>query len=56
MKVEEHIKALKLRKQGLTYAEIGKVLCVSKSTLSVWLKGAACSFNEKSAKRQMLTL
>ena len=34
----DHEKALALRKQGMSYSQIRKLLKVSKSTLSLWLK------------------
>ena len=33
-----HQKALTLRKQGMSYGQIKKILKISKSTLSDWLK------------------
>ena len=38
MKLEEQIKAIKLRKKGLPYSDILKRVGVSKSTLSLWLR------------------
>jgi predicted transcriptional regulator len=38
MRLEKQ-KATELRKKGLSYAQIGKILNVSKSTLSYWLSG-----------------
>ncbi|PIS15238.1 hypothetical protein COT63_01025 [Candidatus Shapirobacteria bacterium CG09_land_8_20_14_0_10_38_17] len=38
-KLKEHQKAIKLRKQGKSYSQIKKELNVSKSTLSLWLRG-----------------
>lgn len=38
MKAEEHKKAIELRKQGLTYPEIGEILGVGRGTLSFWLR------------------
>jgi len=37
-RLEEHERALSLRKQGMSYSQIKKILKLSKSTLSVWLK------------------
>jgi transcriptional regulator with XRE-family HTH domain len=38
MKYKEKIKAIKLRKRGLSYKAILKKVSVSKSTLSIWLR------------------
>ncbi|MBN2097926.1 MAG: hypothetical protein JW714_05600 [Candidatus Omnitrophica bacterium] len=38
MKIIERQKAIKLRRQGSTYAEIRKLLKVSKGSLSLWLR------------------
>lgn len=38
MKLKEKIKAIQLRKQGKSYGEILKQVCVSRSTLSLWLR------------------
>lgn len=35
----DHEKALALRKEGMSYSQIKKLLKVSKSTLSLWLRG-----------------
>ena len=37
-KVSEKKKAIELRKQGLSYSEIRKIVTVAKSTLSLWLR------------------
>jgi len=37
-KILEHKKALKLRQQGKSYSQIKKILGLSKSTLSLWLR------------------
>jgi DNA-binding transcriptional MerR regulator len=37
-RLEEREKALSLRKQGMSYSQIKKILKLSKSTLSIWLK------------------
>lgn len=37
-KFREHQLALKLRNQGKSYSQIKKEICVSKSTLSLWLR------------------
>jgi len=50
MKFSDKFKAIKLREKGLSYAEIRKVIPVSKSTLSIWLK------NIKLSKQQKLRL
>jgi len=39
MKLEEKIKAIKLRKKGKSYGEILEKMKVSKGTLSLWLRG-----------------
>lgn len=41
------IKAVELRKMGMSYGEIAKELCISKSTLSYWLKGVALTEEQK---------
>ena len=38
MKLNERLKAIKLRKKGKSYKEIRKKISVSKSTLSIWLR------------------
>lgn len=38
MKLEEKMKAIQMRKKGITYSVIRKELNVSKSTLSLWLR------------------
>lgn len=38
MKLEEKFKAIELRKQGNSYSDILKVVNVSKSTISLWLR------------------
>lgn len=37
-RLREHEKALVLRRQGMSYSQIKKILKVSKSTLSIWLR------------------
>jgi len=37
-RLEDHEKALVLRKEGTSYSQIKKILSVSKSTLSLWLR------------------
>lgn len=37
-KIEEKQRAIELRRDGLSYNEILKLIPVAKSTLSVWLK------------------
>lgn len=39
--------AIRLRREGLSYREILKTVAVSKSTLSLWLKNAALTADEK---------
>ncbi|MEI8103695.1 MAG: hypothetical protein WCG84_02190 [Candidatus Moraniibacteriota bacterium] len=51
-KSEEKIKAISLRKEGLSYVEILKRVPVSKSTLSVWLRDIGLAKQQK----QRLTL
>jgi transcriptional regulator with XRE-family HTH domain len=56
----EKTKAIKLRKQGLSYSEIIKKIDVSRSTLSLWLRdislsnNARLSLEEKIANAQRL--
>ncbi|MDP3962316.1 MAG: hypothetical protein Q8Q03_00395 [bacterium] len=40
-------KAIKLRKEGLTYSEILKQIFVAKSTLSLWLRSVSLAFPQK---------
>ena len=47
-RIKDHIKALELRKKGLTYSEIKSELGVSKSVLSYWLSGLELSSLEMS--------
>jgi len=54
MKNTEHKKAIELRKQGLTYSEINKLLGVSKGSLSQWLKTTAYMPREDVLKRRRL--
>jgi transcriptional regulator with XRE-family HTH domain len=51
MKYMEKVKALKLRKNGLSYKEILKKINVSKSTLSTWLREIELT---KEQKNQLL--
>lgn len=44
--------AIRLRKKGLSYGEIGKKLLISKSTLSLWLKNIAL---EPEARKRLYT-
>jgi hypothetical protein len=46
--------ATKLRRQGLSYAEIIKEVKVAKSTLSLWLKDTPLTFNEKAVLKNRL--
>lgn len=54
MKPMEHKRALELRRQGLTYKEIGQQLGVSKSTLNNWLKAVPYKPSNESLKRGRL--
>lgn len=47
LKLEEKEKAIKLRKQGLSYSEILKKISVAKSTLSLWLRSVGLSQKQK---------
>ena len=47
LKIEEKIKALELRRKGLTYKEILKQVPVAKSTLSLWLREVGLSKTQK---------
>lgn len=47
MKLSEKIKALKLRKKGISYSEIMKSVSVSKSTLSFWLRDITLNRKQK---------
>lgn len=47
MKIEERMRAVALRKRGLSYGEIFKELGVPKSTLSAWLKGVPLSARDR---------
>ena len=47
VKVVEKQKAVELRREGATYSEILKEICVSKSTLSLWLKEVGLSVPQK---------
>jgi len=44
MKYKAKIKAIELRKRGLSYKAILKSVKVSKSTLSTWLRGLEAGF------------
>jgi len=46
-KTKEKVQAIQLRKQGKTYNEILKVVDVSKSTLSLWLRDVGLSKPQK---------
>jgi transcriptional regulator with XRE-family HTH domain len=46
-KLKEKEKAIKLRKQGLSYSEILKQVSVSKSTLSLWLRSVGLTERQK---------
>lgn len=47
MRVEEKIKAIKLRKEGKTYSEILAEIPIAKSTLSDWLKSVQLAVPQK---------
>ncbi|MDD2758576.1 MAG: hypothetical protein PHD72_04415 [Patescibacteria group bacterium] len=47
MKIAEKIIAIKLRGQGRSYSEILKIIKVSKSTLSLWLKNVKLSLAQQ---------
>ncbi len=47
MKFSEKIKAVALRRSGATYSEIRKKVSVSRSTLSLWLRGVNLSESQK---------
>ncbi|MFC1699766.1 helix-turn-helix domain-containing protein [Candidatus Omnitrophota bacterium] len=51
MKLYEREKAIKLRKQGLTYSEIGQRLKVSKGSLSLWLRKISYVPTEQTLQR-----
>lgn len=46
-KLQEKEKAIKLRKQGLSYGEILKEVPVTKASLSLWLKGISLTKEQK---------
>ena len=46
-KTKEKLKAIKLRKQGLSYGEILKQISVAKSTLSLWLRSVGLAKRQK---------
>lgn len=46
-KIKEKEKAIKLRKEGLSYREILKEIPVAKSTLSLWLRSVGLSERQK---------
>ena len=45
-KIKEREKAIRLRRQGLSYSQIRSQISVSKSTLSLWLDGMPLSHNQ----------
>jgi len=47
MKLEEKNKAIELRKSGKSYSDILKVVSVSKSTLSLWLRDVELTTQQK---------
>jgi len=52
MKIIEREKAIKLRRNGLTYKEIGERLSVSKGSLSLWLHNVPYVPTEESFQRR----
>ena len=54
MKIIERQKAVKLRRKGLIYKEIGERLFVSKSSLSLWLRNIPYIPTEKSRQRRKI--
>ena len=54
MKIIERQKAVKLRKKGWTYAEIGKCLGVSRGALSLWLRNIPYVPSEATRRRRQL--
>jgi len=54
MKIFEREKAIGLRKKGLTYGEIGKLLHVSIGTLSLWLRDIPYLPSKDSQQRRRL--
>jgi len=57
MKTLERQKATRLRERGLTYYEIGQLLAVSKSSLSLWLRNVPYEItNETRHKRKIASI
>lgn len=58
MKIKEKEQAILLRKQGKTYDEIRKIISVSKSTLSLWLRsvGLAKKQKQRVTEKRLLAL
>lgn len=54
MKIIERQKAIELRKKGLTYADIGKQLNVSKGSLSLWLQKVPYILTEETKQRRKI--
>ena len=54
MKLDEREKAIKLRKRGLTYADIRQRLKVSKSSLSLWLRKVPYVPTEKTLQKRRI--
>lgn len=50
------VKAIKLRKQGLSYSEISEIIPVSKSTLSLWLRFVKLSPDKKRRLKKRIGL
>src|SRR3989344_1524983 len=53
-KKNEKIRAVELRKQGLSYSEILKAVNVSKSTLSLWLRNTTLDENTRFILKEKL--
>jgi transcriptional regulator with XRE-family HTH domain len=56
MKILERQEAIKLRRKGLTYKEIGERLSVSKGSLSLWLRDVSHTPSEKSMQRRTASI
>jgi transcriptional regulator with XRE-family HTH domain len=55
MKIVEREKALELRKEGLSFRDIERRLCVSRGSLSRWLNGVPFVASEEVADRRRLS-
>ena len=51
MKLQEKFKAVKLRKSGKSYSDIRKLINVSKSTISLWLRDIELTSEQKAKLR-----